>query len=93
MPGEVTIGGRTILDPGHRVNVGDVISVAVPPPEPAAAAGEDIPLTIVHEDADVIVIDKPAGLVVHPAAGNPDRDAGQRPDRPLRRQACRGSAA
>ena len=71
LAGEVAVGGRTIRDPGHRVNVGDVVLLKVPPPEPAEPAGEDIPLTIVHEDDDVIVIDKPAGLVVHPAAGNP----------------------
>jgi 23S rRNA pseudouridine1911/1915/1917 synthase len=71
LAGEVAVGGRTIRDPGHRVNVGDVVHLKVPPPEPAEPAGEDIPLTIVHEDDDVIVIDKPAGLVVHPAAGNP----------------------
>jgi 23S rRNA pseudouridine1911/1915/1917 synthase len=71
LAGEVTIGGRTIRDPGHRVNGGDAIAVTVPPPEPAVPEAEAIPLVVVHEDDDVIVIDKPAGLVVHPAAGNP----------------------
>jgi 23S rRNA pseudouridine1911/1915/1917 synthase len=66
----VAIGGRTIRDPGHRVNAGDRITVEVPPPEPATPLAEDIPLAIVHEDDDLIVIDKPKGLVVHPAAGN-----------------------
>jgi 23S rRNA pseudouridine1911/1915/1917 synthase len=66
----VTIGGRTILDPGQRVNAGDTIQVAVPVPEPAQPQGETIPLHIVYEDDQVIVIDKPAGLVVHPAAGH-----------------------
>src|SRR5262245_21292263 len=70
LAGEVAIGGRTIRDPGYRVNAGEVVSVTVPPPEPAAPQGEAIPLAIVYEDADLIVIDKPAGLVVHPAAGN-----------------------
>jgi 23S rRNA pseudouridine1911/1915/1917 synthase len=70
LAGRVAIGGRTIRDPGHRVNAGDRVTVAVPPPEPAAPQGEDIPLAIVHEDDDLIVIDKPKGLVVHPAAGN-----------------------
>jgi len=50
------------------------------------AAGGTNPLAIVHEDDDLIIIDKPKGLVVHPAAGNPHRHAGQRADRPLRRQ-------
>ncbi|HKA73000.1 MAG TPA: RluA family pseudouridine synthase [Xanthobacteraceae bacterium] len=70
LTGEVAIGGRTIRDPGYRVNAGEVVSVSVPPPEPAAPQAEAIPLAIVYEDDDVIVIDKPAGLVVHPAAGN-----------------------
>jgi 23S rRNA pseudouridine1911/1915/1917 synthase len=68
--GAVAIGGRTIRDPGHRVNSGDTITVAVPPTEEAAPAPERIPLNVVFEDADVIVIDKPAGLVVHPAPGH-----------------------
>jgi len=70
LAGEVAIGGRTIRDPGQRVNAGDVVSISVPPPEPAEPQAESIPLAIVYEDADLIVIDKPAGLVVHPAAGN-----------------------
>lgn len=53
-----------------KVAPGDVIEVRVPPPAPTELAAEDIPLTIVYEDDDVIVIDKPAGLVVHPAAGH-----------------------
>ena len=70
LDGAVTIGQSTIRDPGHRVNAGDEISVAIPPDEPAEPQGEDIPLHIVHEDEALIVIDKPKGLVVHPAAGN-----------------------
>jgi 23S rRNA pseudouridine1911/1915/1917 synthase len=70
LAGEVTIGARTIGDPSHRVNAGDRIAVAVPPPEPAAPLPEDISLPIVYEDDDIIVIDKPKGLVVHPAAGH-----------------------
>jgi len=70
LDGAVAIGGRTILDPGYRVKSGEVVTVAVPPPEPAEPQGEDIPLKVVYEDADLIVIDKPRGLVVHPAAGN-----------------------
>jgi len=61
---------RTILDPSAEVKSGDVITVNLPPPQDAAPAGEDIPLAIVYEDDDLIVIDKPAGLVVHPAAGH-----------------------
>jgi 23S rRNA pseudouridine1911/1915/1917 synthase len=70
LAGEVAIGGRTVLDPGHRVNAGDTVTVALPPPEPATPAGEDIALDILFEDDQIIVIDKPRGLVVHPAAGN-----------------------
>ena len=70
LAGEVTIGGRTVRDPGHRVNAGDAVTVALPPPEPAAPAAENIPLNIVFEDDEIIVIDKPRGMVVHPAAGN-----------------------
>jgi 23S rRNA pseudouridine1911/1915/1917 synthase len=70
LAGEVAIGGRTIRDPGHHVNAGDAVTVEVPPPEPAEPSPEDIPLAIVFEDDEIIVIDKPKGLVVHPAAGN-----------------------
>jgi len=70
LAGHVAVGGRTIRDPGHRVNAGDRLTLAVPPPEEAAPRAEPIPLAIVHEDDDLIVIDKPEGLVVHPAAGN-----------------------
>jgi 23S rRNA pseudouridine1911/1915/1917 synthase len=70
LAGEVTIGGRTIRDPGHRVNAGDVILVAVPPAEPALPQAEPIALDVVYEDDEIIVINKPKGLVVHPGAGN-----------------------
>ncbi len=71
LDGAVAIGARTIRDPGHRVNWGDSIDVRVPAAEPPMPQGETIPLNVVYEDADLIVIDKPAGLVVHPAAGHP----------------------
>src|SRR5215470_17554861 len=70
LAGHVAISGRTIRDPGHHVNVGDEVSLVVPQATPAAPRPENIPLAIVYEDADIVVIDKPAGLVVHPAAGN-----------------------
>jgi 23S rRNA pseudouridine1911/1915/1917 synthase len=70
LAGHVTVSGRTIRDPSHHVNAGDRIVVALPPAEPAEPGPEAIPLVIVYEDDDVIVIDKPRGLVVHPAAGN-----------------------
>ncbi len=68
--GHVAIGGRTIVEPKRPVKPGERIAIDLPPPEPAEPVGEDIPLAIVHEDDDLIVIDKPAGLVVHPAAGH-----------------------
>jgi 23S rRNA pseudouridine1911/1915/1917 synthase len=71
LDGAVTIGGRTILDPGHRVNAGERIEVIVPPPEAPEPQPENIPLSVVYEDDQLIVIDKPSGLVVHPAAGHP----------------------
>jgi 23S rRNA pseudouridine1911/1915/1917 synthase len=70
LAGHVVIGARTIRDPGHRVNAGDEVMVVVPQAQTAEPQAEDIPLAIVHEDDDIIVIDKPPGLVVHPAAGN-----------------------
>jgi 23S rRNA pseudouridine1911/1915/1917 synthase len=68
--GSVTVDGSTIRDPAHRVNSGAAIAIDIPPPAPAKPAPEAIPLAVVYEDADIIVIDKPKGLVVHPAAGN-----------------------
>jgi len=70
LDGRVAVAGRTIRDPATHVNSGDSITVTLPAPEPAEPAGENIPLIIVYEDDALIVIDKPAGLVVHPAAGH-----------------------
>jgi 23S rRNA pseudouridine1911/1915/1917 synthase len=68
--GSVTVDGHTIRDPNERVNSGAAIALEVPPPEPATPAAEYLPLSVVYEDGDLIVIDKPAGLVVHPAPGH-----------------------
>jgi 23S rRNA pseudouridine1911/1915/1917 synthase len=70
--GAVSRAGETIGDPNKRVKPGETFAIAIPPPLPAAPQPQAIPLAIVYEDADLIVIDKPAGLVVHPAAGNVD---------------------
>ncbi len=70
--GAVTRAGTTVKDANHRVKSGEEYEVGVPAPLPAAPQGQDIPLDVVYEDDDLIVIDKQAGLVVHPAAGNPD---------------------
>ncbi len=68
--GKVTLGGRTIEEPNYRVNADEEIALVVPAPEPPEPRGENIPLDILFEDAHLIVINKPAGLVVHPGAGN-----------------------
>ncbi len=63
-------GDTPLTDPGYRIAGAETITMTIPPAEPAAPEGESIPLTVVYEDDQVIVIDKPRGLVVHPAAGN-----------------------
>src|SRR5436190_19229979 len=63
LDGAVTIGGRTIRDPEHRVNAADAILVSVPEADDPEPQGENIPLNIVYEDDDLIVIDKPKDLV------------------------------
>ncbi|MGZ5933433.1 MAG: RluA family pseudouridine synthase [Rhizomicrobium sp.] len=70
--GAVSHTRKTIRDGNFRVKPGEAYTVDVPPPAPAVPQGQDIPLEVVYEDKDLIVIEKPAGLVVHPAAGNPD---------------------
>jgi 23S rRNA pseudouridine1911/1915/1917 synthase len=70
--GAVTHTRKTIRDGNFRVKPGEAYTVHVPPPSPAVPQGQNIPLHVVYEDKDLIVIEKPAGLVVHPAAGNPD---------------------
>lgn len=68
--GQVTVDGAPALDPSRKVAGGVRIALVVPPPAPAEPLGEAMALDIVYEDEDLIVIDKPAGLVVHPAAGH-----------------------
>ncbi len=70
--GRVRKGEATIGDPNFRVKPGESYAVTVPPPIAAEPQPQDIPLVILHEDDDIVVIDKQAGLVVHPAAGNLD---------------------
>lgn len=66
----VTIGGTRCKRPSRTINKGETISLELPPPPEASLEPEDIPLDILHEDDDVIVINKPSGLVVHPAPGH-----------------------
>ncbi|MEW5964183.1 MAG: RluA family pseudouridine synthase [Pseudomonadota bacterium] len=68
--GHVCEGGATVGEPGARVKPGQTYRVTVPPAAPAGPAGEQIALAVVYEDEHLVVVDKPAGLVVHPAAGH-----------------------
>ncbi len=68
--GAVAVDNDQVTDPGRRLRAGQTVEILVPEPEPAEPLGEDIPLDILYEDDELIVIDKPAGLVVHPGAGN-----------------------
>src|SRR3954451_18024301 len=70
--GRVSSLGRTITDASMRVKPGQTFEIVVPEPEPAEPEPQNIPLTITYEDDDLLVIDKAAGMVVHPAAGNAD---------------------
>jgi len=68
--GHITVNGKTVKA-SLILNTGDSLSIQIPPPEPSHLVAEDIPLNIVYEDKDLLVVDKPAGLTVHPAPGNP----------------------
>jgi len=68
--GEVTVNGRT-SKPSYRVQVGDEVVARIPDETPAPVLPEDIPLDIIHEDEVLLVVNKPAGMVVHPALGHP----------------------
>ncbi|HZG44975.1 MAG TPA: RluA family pseudouridine synthase [Allosphingosinicella sp.] len=65
-------GGVPLRDPAAKAQAGSTYRIAVPEPRPAHNEAQDIALNIVHEDDHLLVVDKPAGLVVHPAAGNFD---------------------
>ena len=68
--GHVAVNGAAVTDPGQKVPGGAAVSLDLPPPVPAEPLAEAIALQVVYEDESLIVIDKPAGLVVHPAAGH-----------------------
>lgn len=70
--GAVQLQDQAVRDPALKVRGDEEFRLAVPQPEPAHNEPQDIPLRIVFEDEHLLVVDKPAGLVVHPAAGNPD---------------------
>ena len=69
--GEVAVNGRAVSK-SYKLAGGEDIAVTLPEPEPVEAVPQDIPLDVVYEDADVIVVNKPSGMVVHPAPGHPD---------------------
>jgi 23S rRNA pseudouridine1911/1915/1917 synthase len=66
--GDVLVGGRA-AKPSYRLSAGERVEVEVPAPPPVDLTPEEIPLDIVHEDEDLVVVNKPAGMVTHPAAG------------------------
>ncbi|UOM36947.1 RluA family pseudouridine synthase [Acuticoccus sp. I52.16.1] len=68
--GATKLNGEPLSDPAARLTVDDAVTLVVPPPEPAEPAAEAIPLDVLYEDDAVLVLDKPAGMVVHPAAGH-----------------------
>ena len=69
--GRVTCGGRPLAK-NYKLTGSETLEVALPEPEPVDVTPQDIPLNVVYEDDDVIVVNKPKGLVVHPAPGHPD---------------------
>lgn len=70
LTGAVTINGKTETEPKHKVRLGDSLVLSAPEPVEAEPEPENIPLAILYEDEHLIVIDKPAGMVVHPAPGS-----------------------
>ena len=70
--GQVQVDGQPARDPARKVAGGEAVAVTVPEARPAHNIPQDLPVPIVHEDEHLLVVDKPAGMVVHPAAGNLD---------------------
>ena len=70
LAGQVVTKGSVVRDPAYHVSAGDTITIDVPPAVAPEPEGEDIALNVIYEDEDIVVIDKPRGLVVHPAAGH-----------------------
>ncbi|MBU1253350.1 MAG: RluA family pseudouridine synthase [Alphaproteobacteria bacterium] len=70
--GAISVGGAVALDPSRKIAAGAQFAIALPPAKPLDVEPQDIPLTVAFEDEHLIVVDKPAGMVVHPAAGNRD---------------------
>jgi len=70
LEGAVSLNGQPATNPKHKTATGDAISIQLPPPVAAEPLAEAIPLSVVFEDEHLLVLDKPAGLVVHPASGH-----------------------
>ena len=70
--GHVTVEGQVVTKVGLKAKAGQTVVLIIPAPKPAVPEAQDIPLTILYEDADLAVVVKPCGMVVHPAAGNED---------------------
>lgn len=70
--GLIRVEGRAVR-PSHRVGLGEEVVVTIPPPPDTSLMAQPLPLNIVYEDGDLLVIDKPPGLTVHPGPGHPDR--------------------
>lgn len=68
--GRVTVSGAVVTKTGYDVEPGSQVVVELPPPQPVGIVAEEIPLDVIFESADVLVVNKPAGMVVHPAAGH-----------------------
>lgn len=68
--GAVQLNGAVVQEPKKKIKFGDVVEINLPEPDDPVPQGEDIPLSVLYEDEDLIVLSKPAGLVVHPGAGN-----------------------
>lgn len=71
--GHVAHGGKPVVDPSHKTRPGEIYTITVPPLAPAVPEAQALPLEIVYEDGDLLVLNKPPGMVVHPAAGNRDK--------------------
>ena len=70
--GHVRLNGSPAR-PSQKVKVGDLVSLVIPPPRPVALVPQALPLNLVYQDSDIVVLDKPAGIPVHPGPGHPDK--------------------
>jgi 23S rRNA pseudouridine1911/1915/1917 synthase len=68
--GYITVNDQ-VAKASHKLNSGDRLTIRIPPPMPSCLTAENIPLNIIYEDKDLLVVDKPAGMTVHPAPGHP----------------------